>query len=179
MDKDINFKSYADVSDLEIVGEVFAPDNKGSNIDDILKVSHSHNLTFENCVVLGGEQSENALDLNRECYNVLFKKMKLVAGRQNAITIKGGCEYIRFKDVEIVPGGNCDIELGNFSHQSYRKVKAIYFNNVYRSDGAPVRLRVGHSDYPTIENSNFKYQILESHIVKTYVFFNQLITKKK
>lgn len=176
---DKNYYSIADESGVELVGKTLDPRADGidpSLFDDILKISHSNNVTISSVIVdAGGMQRENAIDMNRECRTVLVQNCKLVSGMQNAITIKGGCEQIIIENVEMVPGrGHADIELGNWSDQSQKRTTKVTLINVRRTDGKPVRLTVGNADYPAIHGSNIEYQWARSWLVKAYVFIRGL-----
>jgi hypothetical protein len=172
-DTDKNYYSIADRTDVTIRGVVLDPRNDGidpSTIDDVLKLSHATSVLVEEVVVdAGGLQKENAIDMNRVCSDVVVRKCKLVSGKQNAVTIKGGCYDITLDGVDIVPGtGHCDIELGNWSDQSQDYVRDITLRDVKRTDGKPVRLRVGHAKNITIIGGNVKEDKLASLMVKIY-----------
>ena len=183
MDTDKNYYSVSDVSDVTVKNHRFDPSEFGVNpaeIDDIVKFSHATNIVFNDIIVDGqGQQKENCIDMNRECKNISIIGALLYQGNQNAITIKGGCDTILLKNITIIPrGGNCDIEIGNHSQQSFKKTTNVILDNVKRFDGKPVRLRVGHADYPTIINSDVEYQWFQSLIAKIYVIGSQLIQRK-
>ncbi len=176
---DNNYYSIADVVGFELKDTTIDPRTEGidpSNIDDVLKLSHAQNVLIELVTVnAGGLQKENAVDMNRVCVNVTMKDCILYSGKQNAITIKGGCRDITIQDVQIVPGsGHCDIELGNWSDQSQDYVLNVRLINVTRTDGAPVRLRIGHAKNVTIEGGNVKEDKFGSLMVKLYTFFKRL-----
>lgn len=180
---DNNYKSIADVDGFVLQDQVINPDSTGTDprtIDDVLKFSNARNGRVSNVIVNAhGLQKENAIDMNRGCVNVLFNTIRLVSGCQNAITIKGGCRNIDFTNVEITPGqGHCDIELGSWSDQSQEKVEAISFNHISKSDGSPIRLRVGHAAYPSILNSKVEYLWFQSLLLKAYVFLKGLLHAK-
>lgn len=176
---DNNYKSYADVSDIVVRDLVVDPRLEGldpASYDDLLKFSNAVSISIENLVVDGnGEQRENAIDMNRNCMSISIKNARLVSGWQNAITIKGGCVSIHLENVEIVPGhGHCDIELGNWSDQSQFKTRGVSLKNVWRSDGEPVRLRVGNAEYPVITNCDIEYLWFQSLLLKAYVAIKRL-----
>ena len=173
MDTDKNFYSIADVSDVTVKNHRFDPSEFGVNpaeIDDIVKLSHATNIILNDIIVDGQKkQRENCIDMNRECKQILISKAKLFGGLQNCITIKGGCENIILDDIIIYPGtGNCDIEIGNWSDQSYKQCKNITMINVRRADGQPVRLRVGRGQIPKILGGNVEYNQYESWRLKAY-----------
>lgn len=177
---DTNYLSIADVTGYELKDKTIDPRVDGidpSTIDDVLKLSHAQNILVETVTVnAGGLQKENAVDMNRVCTDVVMKNCILYSGKQNAITIKGGCRDITIQDVEIVPGsGHCDIELGNWSDQSQDYVLNVKLINVTRTDGNPVRLRIGHAKNVTVEGGNVKEDKLGGLLVKLYFFFKNLI----
>lgn len=174
MSADINYLpgTFADVADLVIDGLTIDPASAGvdpATLCDLVKLSHARRITLRNLVVRGGKQRENAIDANRMCEDVLIDGAELEAGRQNAITIKGGCRRIHLRNVLIArAGGHCDIELGNWSDQSFERVTKVTLENVRRADGKPVRLRVGHAAFPTIIGGNVRYMRIESYALKAY-----------
>jgi hypothetical protein len=179
MKPDTNYVSHADVQDLILRDVVVDPRLEGKDpaaFDDLFKLSKVERAEITNLTVDGGGlQRENAIDCNRECKGIKILGAKLAAGKQNALTIKGGCSDILVFNVEITrPGGNCDIELGNHSDQSRKKTTGVVIDNVWRKDGKPVRLRVGHADWPRIVNSNVKIDYVMSYLLKTYLFFRYL-----
>lgn len=176
---DTNYLSIADVIGYELKNVTVDPRTEGidpSKIDDVLKLSHAQNILVDTVTVnAGGLQRENAIDMNRVCVNVMVKDCILYSGKQNAITIKGGCRDVTIQNVQIVPGeGHCDIELGNWSDQSQDYVLNVNLINVTRTDGAPVRLRIGHAKNVIVEGGNVKENKLGSLMVKLYFFFKGL-----
>lgn len=158
---DQNYISIADVTGKTIKNGVISPSSEGidpATIDDVLKFSHAINCGVEDCTITGdGLNKENVIDMNRLCENILVKNCILYSGKQNAITIKGGCHNIQITDTRIVPGyGHCDIELGNFSDQSQLPVTGVILTNVVRTDGQPVLVRVLNSNAPVVNGGNIK-----------------------
>jgi polygalacturonase len=176
---DNNYYSIADQDGITVKDITIDPRKDGINpatISDVFKFSHATNVVADNVTVdAGGFQIENTIDMNRLCANVTVKNCKLVSGMENAITIKGGCHDILIQDTVIIPGkGHCDVELGNWSDQSQEYVSNVTLNNVTRSDGQPVRLRVGHAKEPTIVGGNIKRMFWGSLLVKIYWQFKKL-----
>lgn len=171
-DTDINYRSYADEKELYLSGEVISPASEGKNAsdyDDILKLSHVHNALIMNCKVQG-RSKEDGVDLNRYCHNVMVSKCEVEAGAKYAFTIKGGCSLVILANVVITkPGKWVDIDLGNHSDEAYTKTREVYLHNVTRADGKPVRVRVGHSEYPHIIGGNVKILHAQSLALKAYV----------
>ena len=158
---DKNYISIADVTGKTIKNGVISPASEGidpATIDDVLKFSHAIDCGVEGCAITGdGVNRENIIDMNRLCENIFVKNCTLYSGKQNAITIKGGCYNIQITDVRIVPGGgNCDIDLGNYSDQCQCPVTEVTLTNVTRTDGKPVRVRVINADKPVVIGGNVK-----------------------
>jgi hypothetical protein len=176
---DINYYSIADTSDVRLENVTIDPRTDGIEptiIADVLKLSFAKNIVVHNVIVdAGGCQKENAVDMNRLCSNVVMTDCTLYSGKQNALTIKGGCRDITIENLKIVAGsGNCDIELGNWSDQSQEPVTNVKFINVTRTDGKPVRLRVGNAKNITIIGGNIKEDKIGSILVKLYCFFKKI-----
>lgn len=173
---DNNFYSIADKDNVVLADtELIVPFDQAHEIDDILKISHSTRILVQQVVVDGYSlQKENAIDMNRECRDVEVSNCRLVSGKQNALTVKGGCENIRIIHTEIVPGhGHCDIELGNWSDQSDKRTTGVVLKNVWRTDGEPLRLRVGNADYPKIVDCEVDYLWFQSFLLKAYLFLKK------
>lgn len=177
---DNNFLSFADEIGITHAGLHIDPREEGKNpadFDDLLKISHCANVKIERFTVLGGGlQRENAIDLNRECYGVVLKDGTIEAGRQNAITIKGGCtDTVLCRLVIIRAGGNCDVELGNHSDQSAKRTTRTYLHDVARSDGKPLRVTVGNADWPIATGSTrIERQYFRSYRLKAYLLLKRL-----
>lgn len=170
---DQNYRSYCDVTDVYEAGRTIDPRREGLDpaaFDDLLKLSHVQRAMLRGFAVRGGGlQRENAIDLNRECADVILDCFSVEAGRQNAVTIKGGCVRTTITHLVIErAGGHCDIELGNWSDQSQAPVRSTVLENVSRADGKLVRLRVGHAERPIIVGGNVEYLWLQSLALKVY-----------
>lgn len=170
---DVNYKSYADCTGLQLQDLVVDPSTEGldaSLYDDLFKLSHVTGAQVTGLTVRGqGKQLENAIDMNRVCTDIVIENARLEAGLENAITIKGGCKNVTLRNITIErAGGHCDIELGNWSDQSPDPVTGVHLINVARADGQPVRVRVGHADRPTIEGGNVKILFWASLALKAY-----------
>jgi hypothetical protein len=176
---DRNFRSFADETNQVRVGLHIDPREEGidpATVDDVLKISHCRDWRLSQFTVLaGGLQRENAIDLNRDCARVTLENGTIEAGRQNAITIKGGAEDTTLRRIVIIrAGGHCDIELGNYSDQSRRRVRRTIIEDVSRSDGRPVRVRCGDADWPIVINSNVEILYVQSAAIKLYVRLKRL-----
>lgn len=176
---DNNFLSFADQTDVTHAGLHIDPREEGKNpadFDDLLKISHCTTLTIQRFTVLGGGlQRENAIDLNRECNDVTLKDGTIEAGKQNAITIKGGCKLTKLARIVIIrAGGNCDVELGNHSDQSDKRTTHTYLLDVARSDGKPLRVTVGNADWPICRGTTIERQYFRSYRLKAYLLLKRL-----
>ncbi|HWA07923.1 MAG TPA: hypothetical protein VG838_00500 [Opitutaceae bacterium] len=172
-DTDKNYKAWADLVGLVLTDLTVDPREEGLNpadFDDLFKLSHAEQVKVTGLTVRGGGlQKENCIDMNRLCRDVEIINARLEAGQQNAITIKGGCRDIHLSAITIErAGGHCDIELGNWSDQSWDPVTGVVLTNVCRADGKPVRVRVGHADAPVIVGGNVKILFWGSLYLKTY-----------
>lgn len=175
---DRNYHSISDTGHLTVQGRIFCPEFEGlraEDFDDILKLSHVHNVTVRNCDVLPrGIQREDAIDIMRESRNVYIEGGRIAAGKKYAVTVKGGSDAVLLRDIEIVrPGGGwekVDIDIGNDSHVSPKKTGTVTITNVFRTDGKPVRIRVGWAKKPRIFGPS-KYKVLfwQSLGLKLYV----------
>ena len=140
--------------------------NDSSGYNDVLKFSHAVNILFDGgpsgsavTVYTGGNQKEQAIDMNNHCSNITFRgAVNLQEGAQNAWTIKGGCHGIHADTVTISPGsGNCDVELGGISAQvPAEKITDVTITNLLRTDGKPAQVRVwtSRADNPIITSGN-------------------------
>lgn len=173
---DLNHLSYADVQNDEMVVlhhlNVSPPD--AEKYDDLLKVSHCRNMTFRHLVVApNGMQREDAVDIMRFSRDIVLDGAILRGGKY-VMTIKGGSRDIQLHDVLIerpASGGEgVDIDIGNFSHNALGRTGRVVLRDVLRSDGKPVRVRVGWADEPVIVGGNVKILRFQSLLLKAYVF---------
>jgi hypothetical protein len=171
---DVNFRSVSDTTDVNIIDEVIdAP--SPSQFDDILKISCALRVNVTNTTINSrGGNREDGVDIMRISEDIYFKNCEVGAGQKYAFTIKGGSSRITLQDVTITrPGGGIervDIDLGNFSDRDYGPTTKITLTNVTRSDGKPVRVRVGNAEAPLIIGGNVKVLILQSLALKLYVW---------
>lgn len=178
MKPDNNFQSYAGVSDLTVVNQEYSPDDP-SNIDDVLKISHSERITFIKCDInpKGGNR-EDGVDVMNNSKNIRFSECSVGCGKY-AFTIKGGSNFVWLDNV-VIHGKHgiegVDIDIGNFSSTvPDDKTGIVMLDNVTRKDGKPVRVRVGWASYPVITGGNVKVLFWQSLILKAYVAFKRLI----
>ena len=145
---------------------------ESAKYNDLLKFSKTTNCKVGKISVTGGQQIENAIDMNNECANISLGDVYLEEGRENALTIKGGCDNIYIGNLVIKPGiGHCDIELGNWSDQSKKKTTNVVIGRVARTDGKPVRVRYGWADKPVIHDGNVEWQTLQGLLIRLWVWF--------
>lgn len=176
---DRNYESHADVVGLRMAGRHIAPSSP-SEYDDVLKISHCTDARVEDCVINpDGGNREDGVDIMRGCHTVTFRRCQVGAGAKYGFTIKGGCEHILLEDVVISrPGGGwerVDIDIGNYSHTCpHAYTSAVTLDNVRRSDGRPVRVRVGFADRPTVLGGNIKVLFWQSLALKAYVAIRSL-----
>jgi hypothetical protein len=159
--KDVNYPpgNFADVCFQTITGlKLDLSEEERKQYDDTMKLSHVWDMKFYGLSVTGGR--ENAIDMNRECRNVLIEDAILFGGGHCPIVIKGGCENIYLKSFDIFHDGPYDVELGGWSDQSRKKTTGVTLENSYRlgpkGEQLPVRIVVGHADKPTIIGGNVR-----------------------
>lgn len=180
---DVNFRSYANEQGIELNDQVIDPrvsDIDSSLYDDIFKLSRCKSVTLIGCKIRGGGMNrEDGVDINNECGHIAFHACDVEAGAKYAFTIKGGSYVVVLSDVVITrPGKYVDIDLGNWSDQSCKKTDAVILSSVTRSDGKPVRVRVGHAQMPVIKGGNIKILRTQSILLKAYVYAKMLFAKK-
>lgn len=176
-DTDNNHLSIADTAGV-VLEKVSLPKDghSPSEYDDVLKFSNARNCFVLGCHVRGGR--ENAIDMNRNCTNIVVEDTVLVGGDQCAVVIKGGCHNITLNRVLISPsGGPYDIELGGWSDQSRHKTGRVVLRDVLRTDGKPVRVVVGNAEKPTIEGGDVQILPFWSIGLKLYVFAKGLFVR--
>jgi DNA-binding protein len=127
-----------------------------SKYNDILKFSRAINMRIDQVTVkTGGTQIEQAIDMNNLCQNITIVRADIQEGKENALTIKGGCNNIHFGVLSITPGtGHCDIELGGASDQSNLPTTEVTMDSAAMTDGNPVKLRILNATPPDIAQGN-------------------------
>lgn len=178
---DINYESIAsNAHPISISNRTIQPNNP-SEWDDILKFSNAWAVTVTGCDInpMGGNR-EDGVDINNHSRDLLFKNCRVTAGDKYAFTIKGGSRYITLKDITIKgPRGKegVDIDIGNYSDQSNVMTHDINLDNVNRKDGEPVTIRIGRGCDVNVTNSNVKILVLQSMLLKLYVWAKFTITR--
>ena len=163
---------FANQDGITVAGLILAPPERGAGFDDIFKLSHVTNSLFRGVTVIAGAQIENALDMNNGSSGNVFAGLKLDAGAECAIIVKGGSQDNRFSDVLITrAGGHSDVYLGDYSDQSKEKSSGNRFDNVRRLDDQPVRVAwtFFRAAKPAFTNSHVRYQYLWSLVRTIYV----------
>jgi len=147
--KDKNYKSYADVSDMEILDQEICP-HEPLEYSDILKFSNAQNMLAKNLKVCGGK--EDVIDINRKCNNILIINCLLSGNGKYIFTIKDSTN-ITIKDCVIDRAGkDFDIEIGNYSTTGSTKVINVVLDNVTRTDGKPIKVNVLNGNKPVLVN---------------------------
>ena len=173
---DENYLSYADVQndELQFLHHLNVSPAFAEQYDDLLKISRCRNMVFRHLVVApNGRQREDAIDIMRFSRDVYIDGAILRGGKY-VVTIKGGSCEILLNDVLIERPANgregVDIDIGNFSHNALGRTGRVVLRNVLRSDGKPVRVRVGWADEPVIIGGNVKVLRFQSLLLKAYVY---------
>ncbi len=148
--------------------------------DDILKLSNAWAVNIIDCDINPeGGNREDGIDVNRFSRDCLFKRCRVKAGARYAITVKGGSNYINFNDIVIHgPRGKegVDIDIGNYS-STHAMTHDININNVRREDGQPVTVRIGYGCDVNITNTNVKVLVVQSLLLKVYVWAKQNLVR--
>lgn len=139
-------------------GNKFLPENP-EDYSDILKFSNRQGFSLTDVQVAHGD--EDCVDINNHCSNITLQGRFGVKGLgSQCFTIKGGSENIFVSGVIQTPGTSTDVEIGNWSDQSYNKSSNIHID-LRRADGKPVRVRIGRAENVHL-GANCKKDILGS-----------------
>jgi len=170
---DNNYYSIADQDGVVIENKDFPdPGVNSQDYSDIFKLSHATNIVLRNSSIAGG--TEDCIDMNRDCNNILIENVRLHSGGSYCMTIKGGTKNVTLKDIVVqAHGKETDIDLGNWSDQSNELTTNITLENVQSMDGSPVRVRVLWADPPTVINSNVKVTVVPKWMVAIYRFLRK------
>ena len=179
---DKNYKSYADEQNVVIQNDTIDAPNP-EQYDDILKLSHVEGANINNCIINpSGGNREDGIDIMRFCRSIYIGNCQVGAGKLYAFTIKGGSSQIDLSNVTIIRGGGSiekvDIDIGNYSDNAKGKTTDVRIVNCKRSDGKPIRVRVGWADRPVVIGGNVKILFWQSLLLKIYVYIKNLFTKK-
>lgn len=127
------------------LGGLTPPD--GSYADTLKITGGSHSGYIFAAHITGG--TEDCIDINNRCRDIIIEVPKLRAGGSYVATIKGGSRNITLCGKIWVPGETTDIDLGNWSDQSNERTTGIRLA-LTRADGRPVRVRLINADAPAL-----------------------------
>jgi hypothetical protein len=171
---DLNYKSYADLQNLAVCDEIFAPINP-ENYDDIFKLSNVQDAIVSNCIINPhGGNREDGVDMMRYCERIKMADCQVGAGKKYAFTIKGGCNDIVLENIVITRHGGgwerVDIDIGNYSGTvPDARTGRVILRELHASDGKPVRVRVGWAKEVIVEGGNVEMLRCQSLGLKVYV----------
>lgn len=177
-DTDRNYLSIADRDSVTLEDATISPEHEGEDVyayDDILKLSKATNFIGRKLTIIGG--SENAIDMNRYCTDVLVEDCKLMGGMQCGVVIKGGCRNVALRDVVFHDPDDAgyDIEIGGWSDQSDAPTTDITLDHCTRKDGRPIRVVLGNATRPRIIGGNVKILFWRSLALKAFILARRLL----
>lgn len=161
-------------SPLVVDGIVFTPTPGPLSYTDIVHVSHGVGVTIQNCTIPGG--SEDCVDLNNNCENILVQNCHFHPNGEYGSTIKGGTHDVHYLNVVFdAHGKDVDIDLGNWSDQNtVDKTTKVTLENVTAADGKPVVVRVLYADRPTVIGGNVQVKVIWPWVVWLLRKFHKL-----
>lgn len=160
------------VSELPVDNK-FTPENP-EQYNDILKFSNRQGISLTGVQVSHGK--EDCVDINNHCTNITLQGEFGVNGNgRQCFTVKGGSEDIFISGVIHTPGNSTDVEIGNWSDQSYNLSKNVQVN-LRRADGKPVRVRIGHAENVYL-GANCQKDIIGSLLMTAYWWIKWSIRK--
>jgi pectate lyase len=170
---DLFLKEYSDL--------VVSPPN-AADYDDIFKVSGSSNITVRDCTINpDGGNREDGVDIMRYSKYIDFQWCKVGAGKKYGFTIKGGSNNVTLRDCTITRGGGnwerVDIDIGNWSTTTPAKTGVVTIDHVTRTDGKPVRVRVGWADQPVVIGPKVHILFWQSLGLKIYCLVRRALLK--
>lgn len=152
---DINYQSYSGVSDLYINGEIVSPMTP-IKYDDVLKVSASHRLMFENVTVNALGARENALDVNNLCTDISFHSCRFLGGNQAAVVLKGGSNVLLNRcTLRSGFSAESDILVDDYSDQS-KAPSRVVIKDCVSASGAPILYAFGRYKKPVFINTEHR-----------------------
>ncbi len=170
---DRNYESHADVDGVIIENRSIPLEEDIEELgtpllhSDSLKLSKATEVTVKSCSITGG--SEDCIDMNRYCSDILISDCILKPRGKYGITIKGGTSQVRLKNVLFTAHGKeTDIDLGNWSDQSAELVTDVVLDNITSLDGKPVKVRVLWAQKPKVIGGNVKLTVYPKLLVKIY-----------
>lgn len=151
----------------------FTPANPGQ-YNDILKLSNKQGLSLTNVQVSHGQ--EDCVDINNHCANITLQGEFGVEGSgRQCFTIKGESKDIFISGVIHTPGNSTDVEIGNWSDQSYGLSSNIHVD-LRRADGKPVRVRIGRAENVQL-GANCKKDVIGSLLMTAYWWLKWTVRK--
>jgi hypothetical protein len=127
---------------------------EGAGYSDAVKCSKVENFRGYFGEVRSG--TEDAADVNNECRNVFLAARLWALSGKIGFTVKGGSKTTTLAGQVQGHGKSCDVEIGGWSDQSNDKTEDTRLN-LWRADGAPIRIRLLHGDRPRVYGSPHEY----------------------
>jgi hypothetical protein len=111
--------------------------------DSCLKCSGRTGTVLRGAKVAQGK--ENTLDLNNKCSGLIFDGSWGIVGveGERVFTIKGGSYNIGLKGPVYSRGTKADVDIGNWSDQSFATTHDLDLSGLYRVDGKPLTVIFG------------------------------------
>lgn len=163
-------QSNSNYEDLIVDGSIFSEAGKSSN---------HHNITFYDCVFIGG--SEDAFDIVRG-HNIIFNGCKFITNGDNGLTIKGGVETVIFNQCEFEGyPKNAHIVLGQYCDYDFcrrKKTTNIVFNSCKWSDKG-IAVKVWDATLPQFNLCNAQTIKIPYLIVEGYFLFRKIYDRIK
>jgi hypothetical protein len=104
--------------------------------------------------------TEDAVDINNRCHDIVLGFDTVVLGGKMGITIKGGSKNIGITIRNLVGRGQeVDVDIGNWSDQSHEPVTGVYLD-IRRADGSPVTVRVINGEKPLLAPGSGPYKFI-------------------
>ena len=181
MKPDNNYFIVSDLFIKEYSDLVVSPPNP-ADYYDIFKVSGSSSITVRDCTINpDGGNREDGVDIMRYSKYIEFNWCKVGAGKKYGFTIKGGSNNVTLRDCTITRGGGnwerVDIDIGNWSTTTPAKTGVVTIDHVTRTDGKPVRVRVGWADQPVIIGPKVHILFWQSLGLKIYCLVRRALLK--
>lgn len=146
-DKNLHSFYETDSNSAVVMEQAGIPTPKPDWSDTIKITSGCHGLWVNIGTIWGGR--EDCVDINNGANGIGVNANFIPQGKYVA-TIKGGTRDITLAGSISLPGGSeVDIDLGNWSDQSSRKVTGVALN-LAKPNRAPVTVRVLNADKPAI-----------------------------
>jgi len=148
----------------------------GAGKSEAVKISNRREVTFKNCVILGGK--EDCLDIVRGSIHTFDNCVFEASGSLQAATIKGGAEYIHFKNCTFKGKPKMGyVVLGQYSDYNFckdLKTKYISFDKCHFEDSDTPSVVVWKADMPIIEECYANVKKIPTFIVWAYFTFRKL-----